>query len=224
MHPEDRERVLTEIRRLIEEGQPVENRQFQVSYRMNARDESIKHVRDRFRFVHDSSGAIVALEGFITDITDRTLADERVRESENRYKLLAENMRDLVCLHDLGGKYIYVSPSSAALLGYTPDELVGTSLYDLIDPPDVERIRDDTLAELLKGKIDSIVVEYRMRDKTGEFCWFETMAQTVNAPDGSIIQLQTASRDISKRKEADEEREKAQEELGERKKAGLPQI
>ena len=213
MHPEDRERVLTEIRRLNEEGQPVENRQFQVSYRLNARDESIKHVRARFRFIHDSSGAIVALEGFITDITDRTLADERVRESENRYKLLAENMRDLVCLHDLDGKYIYVSPSSKTLLGYTPDELVGTSLYDLINPPDVERIRDDALAELLKGKIDSIVVEYRMRDKTGEFCWFETMAQTVNAPDGSIIQLQTASRDISKRKEADEEREKAQEEL-----------
>ncbi len=41
MHPEDRERVLTEIRRLIEEGQPVEGRQFQVSYRLNARDESI---------------------------------------------------------------------------------------------------------------------------------------------------------------------------------------
>jgi PAS domain S-box-containing protein len=213
MHPEDRERVLTEIRRLIEEGQPVENRQFQVSYRLNARDESIRHVRDRFHFVHDSSGAIVALEGFITDITDRTLADERVRESENRYKLLAENMRDLVCLHDLDGKYIYVSPSSKTLLGYTPDELVGTSLYDLINPPDVERIRDDALAELLKGRIDSIVVEYRMRDKTGEFCWFETMAQTVNTPDGEIVQLQTVSRDISKRKDADEKREKAQEEL-----------
>jgi PAS domain-containing protein len=144
--------VLTEIRRLIEEGQPVEGRQFQVSYRLNARAGALKHVRDRFHFVHDSSGAIVALEGFITDITDRTLADERVRESENRYKLLAENMRDLVCLHDLDGKYIYVSPSSKTLLGYTPDELVGTSLYDLINPPDVERIRDDALAELLKGK------------------------------------------------------------------------
>lgn len=213
MHPEDRERVLTEIRRLIEEGQPVESQQFQVSYRLIARDESVKHVRDRFRFIHDSSGKIDALEGFITDITDRTLADERVRESENRYKLLAENMRDLVCLHDLEGKFIYVSPSSAALLGYTPDEMVGTSLFDLIDPQDVERIRGDALSKLLDGEIDSIVIEYRMRDKKGEFCWFETMAQTVNAPSGEIIQLQTVSRDVTKRKQAEAEREKSQEDL-----------
>ena len=213
MHPEDRERVLTEMHRLIEEEKPVDGQQFQVSYRLIARNELIKHFRDRFRFVHDSSGVIVALEGFITDITDRTLADERVRESENRYKLLAENMRDLVCLYDLDGKFIYVSPSSAILLDYTPDELVGTTLYDWIDPQDVERIRDDEFPKILSGEIDSLVVEYRMRDKKGEFCWFETMLQTVNAPDGSVIQLQTASRDIGKRKEAEADREKAQEEL-----------
>ena len=126
MHPEDRERVFDELRRLIESGQPVEAEQFQISYRLIARNQQLKHVRDRFRFVHDSLLKTGALEGFITDITDQTLADERVRESENRYKLLAENMRDLVCLLDLEGKYLYVSPSSETLLGYTPDELVAT--------------------------------------------------------------------------------------------------
>lgn len=211
MHPEDRERVLTEVRRLIEE-QPVEGRQFQISYRINHRDESIKHVRDRFRFVHDSSGKITALEGFITDITERTLADERVRESENRYRLLAENMRDMVCLHDLDGRYLYVSPSSETLLGYTPEELVGTSPYDLFHPEDVERLRDDAHARLLKGET-GIVIEYRMRDKRGEYCWVETMAQTVAAPGGAVLQLQTVSRDISKRKEAEIETREAQDEL-----------
>jgi len=212
MHPEDHERVFAELRRLLENEQPTGGEQFQISYRLIARDDSIKHVRDRFRFVHDSSGKIYALEGFITDITERTLADERVRESENRYKLLAENMRDLVCLHDLDGKYLYVSPSSETLLGYTPDELVGTSPYDLFHPEDVERLRDEAHARLLKGET-GIIVEYRMRDKRGEYCWFESMAQTVTAPDGTIVQLQTVSRDISKRKEAETEMREAQEEL-----------
>jgi PAS domain S-box-containing protein len=213
MHPEDRERVLAELRRLTEKEQPTGGEQFQISYRLIARDESIKHVRDRFRFVHDSLGKIAALEGFITDITEQSLADERVRESENRYKLLAENMRDLVCLHDLDGKYLYVSPSSETLLGYSPDELVGTSPYDLFHPEDVERLRDEAHARLLKGET-GIIVEYRMRDKKGEYCWLETMAQTVTvATNGEVIQLQTVSRDISKRKEAETETREAQEEL-----------
>jgi len=212
MHPEDRERVLAELRRLTENEQPTGGEQFQISYRLIARDESVKHVRDRFRFVHDSLGKIVALEGFITDITERALADERVRESENRYKLLAENMRDLVCLHDLDGKYLYVSPSSETLLGFAPDELVGTSPYNLIHPEDVELLRDETHARLLEGET-GIIVEHRMRDKKGGYYWFETMAQTVAAPDGTIIQLQTVSRDISNRKDAETEMREAQEEL-----------
>ena len=212
LHPEDRERVFDELRRLIESEQPVETEQFQISYRLVDRDERIKHVRDRFRFIHDSLGKISALEGFITDITDQTLADERVRESENRYKLLAENMRDLVCLLDLDGKYLYVSPSSNALLGYTPDEIVGASLYDLVNPEDVECLRDEAHAKLLKGET-GIIVEYRMRDKKGGYYWFETMAQTVAAPGGEIIQLQFVSRDISNRKEAEEKTRAAQEDL-----------
>ncbi len=212
IHSEDRERILTEMQRLIEDRRLVDGQQFQISYRLIARDKTVKHVRDRFRLVHDSSGKILALEGFITDITNQTLADERVRESENRYRLLAENMRDLVCLHDLDGKYLYVSPSSEAMLGFTPDELIGTSPYELFHPEDVERLRYEAHARLLKGET-GIIVEYRMRDKKGDYYWFESMAQTVSAPNGEIIQLQTVSRDISSRKEAEVEREKAQDKL-----------
>ena len=212
IYPEDRERVESELRRLVEGEKTTNGEQFEVDYRIVARDNSIKQVRDRFRAVHDSLGKINALEGFITDITDQTLAGERMRKSEERYKLLAENMRDLVCLHDLDGKYTYVSPSSETLLGYTPAEMLGRSPYDFIHPEDVERLRDEAHPRLLKGET-GIIVEYRMLRKTGEYCWFETMAQTVAAPGGAVIQLQTVSRDVSKRKEAEAETVKAQEEL-----------
>ena len=144
---------------------------------------------------------------------ERARAENELRESESRYKLLAENMHDLVCLHDLDAKFIYVSPSSEILLGYVPAELVGVSIYELIHPQDVELIRDAAHRRLLNGEISSIVVEYRMHDKKGEYCWFETLAQTVAAPNGEIIQLQTVSRDVSKRKEDEAEREKNQKEL-----------
>ena len=212
IYPEDRERVLDKIHQLVEDGRPIDGQQFQIAYRLVARNGQIKHVCDRFRFVHDSIGQIFALEGFITDITDQTLADERVRQSEARYKLLAENMSDLVCLHDLDGKYLYVSPSSVILLGFKPEEIVGTSPYDLFHPEDVERVRAEAHQLLLEGKT-GIIIEYRMRDKKGEFYWFETMAQTVLNSEGEVVQLQTVSREITERKEAEVEREKAQETL-----------
>ena len=214
IHEDDRERVFQEMRRWIDGEKPLDDEQFQISYRLVARNRQVKFLRDRFRFVQDAAGKIHALEGFTIDITKRRQAEEKLRESENRYKLLAENMRDLVCLHDLDGKYTYVSPSSELLLGYTPDELVGTSPYEtLFHPDDIEAIRDAAHARLLKGEINGVIVEYRMRSKKGEYCWFETMAQTVVAPNGEIVQLQTVSRDITKRKEVEAEREKTQKEL-----------
>ena len=213
IYAEDRDRASAELRCLTEGENSLADEQFQISYRLTARDESIKYVCDRFRFVHDSLGKIIALEGFTTDITESVKAEELLRESESRYKLLAENMRDLVGLHDLDAKFVYVSPSSEMMLGYAPAELVGVSIYELIHPEDIELIREAAHKRLLSGAISSIVVEFRMRDKKGEYYWFETMAQTVVASNGEIVQLQTVSRDITNRKEDEEEREKTRKEL-----------
>ena len=213
IYPEDRERIRAEINRLMNDNAASVAVPLQIAYRIFHRDGSIRHVRDRFRFINDTSnGKIIALEGFIADITERELADERVRESEARYRLLAENMCDLVCLHDLEGRYIYVSPSSLALLGYAPDELVGKSPYDFIHEDEIVCVRDDTHERLLKGEND-LTVDYRMRQKSGEYVWLETVAQTVKDKNGVIVQMLTVSRDITKRKIAEEERAAAQEEI-----------
>lgn len=213
IHPEDREHVRREVRRLIE-NVALNKPPFQITYRIITRDRAIKHVRDRFRFVNDSFGAIIALEGFIADVTERTLAEERVRETEARYRLLAENIRDLVCLHELDGRYLYVSPSSQALLGYGPDELIGTPLYDLIHAEEIACVRDDFHERLLGGE-NHLTADYRMRHKSGEYIWVETMAQVIADKSGKPSQLLTVSRDISKRKTAENERAAAQEEIAE---------
>ncbi|MBA4121690.1 MAG: PAS domain-containing protein [Acidobacteria bacterium] len=212
IHPDDRERIRTEIRALMKDNAAFGTPPLEIAYRIVARDDSIKHVRDRFRFINDSAGKIIALEGFIADITARTLADERARVTESRYRLLAENMCDLVCLHDLDGLYTYVSPSSFALLEYRPPELVGTSPFDLIHSEEINCVREDMHERLLKGETD-LTIDYRMRKKSGEYVWVETMAQILTGEDGKPTQLLTVSRDISKRKIAEQERAEAQEEI-----------
>jgi PAS domain S-box-containing protein len=178
IHSDDRERVRTEVRRLMNDNAAFGTPPLQIAYRIVTRDGLVKHVRDRFRFINDSTGKIIALEGFIVDNTDRTIAEDMRSESESRYRLLAENICDLVCLHEPDGRYLYVSPSSFELLGYLPEELVGTSPYDLIHEEEINCIRDDTHTRLLNGETD-LTVDYRMRCKSGEYVWVETMAQII---------------------------------------------
>ncbi|MGI8640072.1 MAG: PAS domain-containing protein [Pyrinomonadaceae bacterium] len=212
IHREDRESIRTEARALLNNSAAFTASPFQLSYRIITRGGSIKYVRDRFRFISDSVGKIVALEGFVADVTKRALADEQIRKSESRYRLLAENTRDIICLLDLDGKYTFVSPSSQAVLGFAPDELLGNSIYDYIHAEEIVCVREDTHNRLLKGETD-LTTDYRMRRKSGEYIWLETMAQTVLDENGKISQLLTVSRETTRRKNVEQEYSAAQEEI-----------
>ncbi len=212
IHVDDREQVRAEIKRLMNDDEARNKPPLEVVYRIVNRNGELKHVRDRFRFINDAAGNVVALEGFIADITRQTRADELVRESEARYRLLAENVSDLVCLHDLEGVYFYASPSSLELLGYAPEDLVGKSLYDFMHEEEIPCVRDDTHAKILKGA-DDLTVTYRMRRQSGEYIWLESMWQTVKDKNGRVVQMLTVSRDITTRKQIETEHAAAQEEI-----------
>ena len=212
IHTEDRAEIRAEVRSLMNDSAAFSTTPFQLSYRIVTRGDAIKYVRDRFRFISDSIGKIVALEGFIADVTKRELADERIRKSESRYRLLAENTLDIICLLDLDGVYKFVSPSSQTVLGFAPDELLGNSIYDYIHDEEIVCVREDTHQRLLKGETD-LTVDYRMRRKSGEYVWLETLAQTVSGEDGKTSQLLTVSREITRRKQIEKEYDEAQEEI-----------
>jgi PAS domain S-box-containing protein len=133
------------------------------------------------------------------DLTERKLAEEALRQSEARFRLLAEKMSDLVCLHEPDGRYVYISPSCRRLLGYEPEELLGTDPYDLFHPEDLQRIRTEAHDKALEGQA-AVSVIYRIRKKSGEYTWFETLTEPILDENGDVIRLQTASRDVSERK------------------------
>ena len=133
----------------------------------------------------------------IRDISDRKKAELSLRESEERYRVLAENINDLVCLHHPDGRYLYVSPSCEALLGYRYDEVIGQDPYTYFHPDDCDRIRQEGHAAAIAGK--SVPITYRMRQKSGNYIWFETLTNPIMDATGQVIQLQTTSRDVSDR-------------------------
>ena len=133
------------------------------------------------------------------DITERRQAEEALRDSEARYRLIAENMSDLVCLHMPDARHVYVSPSVLELLGYTPDEMLAASPYELSHPEDAECVLRPAHQALLK-RADMRRFELRVRAKDGRYVWLSTTAKSVFGDDGRVTYLQSASRNITDRK------------------------
>src|SRR5437868_8393794 len=88
--------------------------------------------------VRDASGKIIGASTIARDITERKQMQEQLRASEKRFRALIEKSSDAIVLFDTNGMLLYVSPSTTRLLGYTPEELVGRSAFELIHPEDVE--------------------------------------------------------------------------------------
>lgn len=139
----------------------------------------------------------VIWDTLVLDVSDRKQAESSLRESEERYRFLAENINDLVCLHNPEGQFIYVSSSCENLLGYRFDELVGQDPYQFFHPEDRDRIRQE--AHLIALSNQPKPITYRMRHKSGHYIWFETLTKPILNAQGETVQLQTTSRDVTQR-------------------------
>jgi len=138
-------------------------------------------------------GEVVGAVVTFRDITERKAAEEALRDSETRFRLLAEKMSDLVCLHEPDGRYVYISPSCRRLLGYDPEELLGTDPYALFHPEDLARVRAEAHDKALEGQADVSII-YRIRKKSGEYTWLETVTEPIRGEDGEIVRLHTLPR------------------------------
>ena len=139
----------------------------------------------------------------IHDITDRKEAETALEESEEKFRLLAENSTDMISRHSPEGYYLYVSPACRTLLGYEPEELIGHSPYEFIHPNDIEEITESRLTILERP--ETYTIAYRIRHKDGRYVWFETISRTICDPiTNEVLEIQGASRDISARKEVEQ--------------------
>ncbi|MFW5657318.1 MAG: PAS domain S-box protein [Bacteroidota bacterium] len=150
--------------------------------------------------ITDNNNELMGVVLVFRDMTNEYMMQEALKESESRYKLIADNMLDFVALHQPDGTYTYASPSVERLLGYSPLELLHSSPYKHIHPEDIERIKRESHDKALKG-ISDIVMQYRIKHKAGHYIWFETITKTIHDENNVVTGLQTVSRDITKRKE-----------------------
>lgn len=198
-----RQPVNPELERLIQEGHLIFERE-------NIRkDGSVVSVEVSVRIVR--RGGKDLIQGFVRDITDRKRLEKALRENEARFRLIAENMSDMIRLTDVHGTNIYVSPSHEKYLGYRPEERTGRHVMELVHPDDIEKVLR-VFSRSLKTQ-SPLKTEYRIRHADGRYIWLETIGDIIydenGRPQGGIF----SSRDVTDRKRLTGEIEKSREQL-----------
>jgi two-component system cell cycle sensor histidine kinase/response regulator CckA len=187
VHPDDRTLFGASVEEAITRNSPA------VVYRTVWPDESVHWHERKSRHVVDGDGHFRGVAGVTFDVTEREEAAAALRESEERFRLIAEHAHDLIALLDHDGRFSYVSPSCGPMLGYSPEELEGTVARDLIHPDD----RPD-------GLIFRALRDVRLERADGSWVWVEGRSYEIEGRSGSHSAV--IARDISERKRAERAR------------------
>jgi two-component system cell cycle sensor histidine kinase/response regulator CckA len=188
-------------------------------YRIKSNVEGIYWIQERGQIVCNNKGEIEYVNGVFFDVTNRKQAKEALRESEERFKFLAEKMADIIWTVNLDFQTTYVSRSIEKILGFTTEERKRQPLEEMITPGSLKRVQMMFLEELRRdeaGNADpdrsvTIEVEYYRRD--GSTVWMENTVKAMRDNSGAIEGLYGVSRDITERKIAEEENTKLQSQL-----------
>jgi PAS domain S-box-containing protein len=142
------------------------------------------------------------------DITEEKQAAIAIKENERRYRLLANNIKDVVWQLDTDMRFTYISPSDEQLRGFRADEVLGRPAWEIMTPASATRIRE--LAAARRLSIDqgespgTMTIEIEELCKDGSTLWVETKSTPVFGDDGQFSGFVGTSRDISERRKMEE--------------------
>ena len=196
LHPEDRERVLAEHSRTHETGEPLST-----EYRAVANDGRIVWIRDEAVVVRDAQGNRAFLQGYMLDLTERKLAEEELRESEERFRALFENATDMVCSLDEQGRFTSINRAGETITGYAGDELLGMSFEALLAPGEVPRARGRFEQTMYGSEVEAEELEIVRKD--GSRATLDVSYSRVETRSGRRVQV--IARDVSERKRLEQE-------------------
>ncbi|MCA0377134.1 MAG: PAS domain S-box protein [Gemmatimonadetes bacterium] len=205
VHPDDLPHVMDVF------GQIVANpgRTLSVRYRIRHKDGSWRTLDNVGRTIADDT----ADDGIVAncrDVSDRVEVEVALRERDERLRQIIENASDFVMTCDVTGALTYVGPSSMRMLGYAPEEILGTRPIDMLHPDDVAHTMRDLhwIAEHPGQPHTSI---FRIRTKDGRYLHMETVGRTLS-PDSPAEGVIAFGRDITGRRQAEQALARAKEE------------
>jgi PAS domain S-box-containing protein len=197
IHPEDRERVYTQIQASFES---TADSIWEAEYRFRCMDGEYRYVVDRGHLLY-KNGKAVRMIGSMQDITERKLAELQVVNSERRFRSLVQNGSDMIKILDQQGDFIFASPNVEKVLGFKPSDMLGSTLFDYVHPDEAADIANHF--NTIKGQDYHEIGYFRFKDATGEWRWLETkLANLLHDP--AVRGIVSNSRDVTEKKKAEE--------------------
>lgn len=139
----------------------------------------------------------------IQDITEQKRAEQALKTSEAHLRRITENMMDMISQVDVEGIYEYVSPSHKTILGYEPEQLYNTSLFNLVHPDDISMVKTFLARGLSTRSFNKTDFRYCCAD--GTYLNLETVGNVLYDDDGNISGAVLGTRDISESKKMERE-------------------
>lgn len=147
----------------------------------------------------DESGERHHLVIVSRNITERKNAEAQLQESERKYRLITENMKDIIITVDKKGIVQYLSPSFEHILGYSQEEFIGQPLFPIMHHDDAKRI-NQMMDDMIDKNVPKNKIECRVKKADGEYIWYEAIYSYVFNENGEFDHVTIAARDITDRK------------------------
>jgi len=204
VHPDDRENYMNNFKAQI-------NRQLVTNFvcRIVDINNSLKYVSVSSKPVYNRQNEYLGFRTSVVDITEQKISEAKLIENEMKYRLLAENISDVIWILNLSQhKFTYISPSVIHLTGFSVDEALQQTIDECLDYHSAESVKQKvspTLTDFLKNptirKTDHN--EIKQLCKNGNYIWVETITQYQLTENGEI-EILGVSRNIEKRKHAEQ--------------------
>ena len=183
--------------------------------------------------MRDSAGRPNGFRGVVRDMTERRRAEKVLKESEDRYRLLADHVTDIICTLDMGLRFTYVSPSATKILGYSVDEIMQGGFGHLFTPDSFENAQKALMEELDSERLGQEnpfrvrTIELQGFCRDGSMIWLEVKSTFLRSSNGTPNGILGVARDITDRKQAEQalyENEKRYRQLFEHAPTGIYEV
>ncbi len=197
LNPEDR----MQYRQILQKNGYVEHFEFKA----RCKDGSNIWVSNSTRAYFDPDGNIIRYEGTVQDITARKMAENALRESEEKYRTILESIEDGYYEVDMEGTFTFFNDSMGKILGYSKDELTGLNNRRYMDEENAKKVFE-TFNRVYKTGQPYKAIDWELIRKDGSRCFVETSVALKKNSKDQPIGFQGIARDISERKKVEKEK------------------
>jgi two-component system cell cycle sensor histidine kinase/response regulator CckA len=202
IHPDDKERAADEAARTFANGGNST-----VEFRWLTRDGREVWVESNYVVIADDQGRPVGLRGVTTNFSDRKRAEAALRESEERYRDLVENARDIIFSYDLKGNYTSINKAGEQITGYTREEVLTLNLAHTIALEDLPKAQELITSQIAREKVTTC--EMVIIAKDGRRIAVEVNNKLV-FQNGVPVGVQGIARDVTERKQLEDQLRQSQ--------------